>query len=54
MGLIAQELVSVQPLSAPIGMFHYLEYKYPSYTKYPDGTIVLKRRNRKPNNKLML
>jgi hypothetical protein len=47
-GLIANELVSVQPLGAPSNMLHYLDYKYPNHTVYNDGTIVLKtKRNRK-------
>lgn len=48
-GLIANELVSVQPLPMPIGKLYYLNYQYPRYTLLPDGTIVLKtKRNRKP------
>ena len=47
-GLIPMELKSVQPLAAPTGMLYYLDYKYPNYTLYNDGTIVLKtKRNRK-------
>ena len=54
-GLIANELVSVQPLPAPINMTHYLDYQYKSlnYTRHSDGTIVLiTKRNRKLNNKI--
>lgn len=56
-GLIANELVSVQPLPAPINMTHYLnyQYNYPNYILHSDGTIILKtKRNRKPNNKIIL
>jgi len=56
-GLIANELVSVQPIpNLPSGMLYYLNYQYkPSYKYiYPDGTIVLTKRNHKPNNKLLL
>ena len=39
---IPMELKSVQPLAAPTGMLYYLDYNYPSYTLYNDGTIILK------------
>ena len=56
-GMIAQELVSVEPLKfMPSGSLHYLDYIYtPSY-RYVDneGMIILLKRNHKQNNKLIL
>ena len=55
MTLIAKELVSVQPLAAPSGGFHFYEYIYNDYSiTHSDGTIVLKNRKKKINNKIII
>lgn len=47
--LIASELVSVQPLSGPTGLVHYLRHRYGSHHQQPvlDEGWTLKKKNKK-------
>ena len=45
--LIASDIVSVQPLLAPTGLVHYLNFRYSKNSKSEDSSWVIKDKKKK-------